>query len=328
MKRLKLGAFLTGLASMLLGLSKIAGTQASSPTGPAALPSEADVRQILVHAVDTEKRTVGIVAGLIDSQGSRVVAYGQLDQKSPGTPGADTVYEIGSVTKVFTSLLLADMVTRGKVSLDDPVAKYLPSSVTMPSRSGKQITLVDLATHTSGLPRVPSNLKPAHADNPYADYTVDDMYAFLSSYQLTRDPGAKYEYSNLGGGLLGPALALLDLLQVLVRAALVQDHLRGMPVGSLDESDLGVDHFEKELCRRFREDLELGLAGSLHEKRILIAGDRYDEIGRELIASDVSIQNFGIDADRRALLRRLVGHQGQTAVDQVLANVVHAVGRV
>jgi CubicO group peptidase (beta-lactamase class C family) len=205
MKRLKLGAF---LATALLSLWKAPGTQASAPTVPAALPSEADVRQILVHAVDTEKRTVGIVAGLIDSRGSRVVGYGQLDQKSPGTPGADTVYEIGSVTKVFTSLLLADMVTRGKVALDDPVAKYLPPSVSMPSRSGKQITLVDLATHTSGLPRVPSNLKPAHADNPYADYTVEDMYAFLSTYQLTRDPGAKYEYSNLGGGLLGHVLAL------------------------------------------------------------------------------------------------------------------------
>jgi len=208
MKGLKLGAFLTGLASALLGLSEIAGTQAAPPTGTAALPSEADVRQILVHAVDTEKRTVGIVVGLIDSNGSRVIGYGQLDEKSPGTPGADTVYEIGSVSKVFTSLLLADMVTRGKVALDDPVAKYLPSSVTMPSRNGKQITLVDLATHTSGLPRIPSNLKPSHADNPYADYTVENLYTFLSSYQLTRDPGDKYEYSNLGGGLLGHVLAL------------------------------------------------------------------------------------------------------------------------
>jgi len=207
MKRLRFGAF---LATTLLGLSEIAGTQTAVPTGAATLPSEADVRQILVHAVDTEKRTVGIVAGLIDSQGSRVIGYGQLDQKSPGTPGADTVYEIGSVTKVFTSLVLADMVERGKVALDDPVAKYLPSSVTMPSRNGKQITLVDLSTHTSGLPRVPSNLKPADVNNPYADYTVENMYAFLSGYQLTRDPGAKYEYSNLGGGLLGHVLALRE----------------------------------------------------------------------------------------------------------------------
>ncbi|HEV2425049.1 MAG TPA: serine hydrolase [Terriglobia bacterium] len=198
----------TILTSVLLGICKIAGAQATTAAQSAVLPSEADVKQILVHAVDTEKRTVGIVVGLIGPQGSSVVSYGRLDQKLRGTPGPDTVYEIGSITKVFTSLLLADMVKRSEVALDDPVAKYLPKSVKMPSRNGKQITLVDLATHTSGLPRLPSNLKPANPENPYADYTVEDLYAFLSSYQLTRDPGSKYEYSNLGGGLLGHLLAL------------------------------------------------------------------------------------------------------------------------
>ncbi len=205
MKPLKFG---TLLASVLLGLPKITVAQAAAASGAGALPSEADVKQILVHAVDTEKRTVGLVVGLIDANGSHVVGYGRLDQKMTGTPGPDTVYEIGSVTKVFTSLLLADMVKKGEVSLDDPVAKYLPKSVKMPSRSGKEITLVDLATHTSGLPRLPSNMKQANPDNPYADYTVDDLYAFLSSYQLKRDPGSQYEYSNLGGGLLGHVLAL------------------------------------------------------------------------------------------------------------------------
>lgn len=205
MKQPRLGVLLT---SVLLGLSELAGAQNPAAANTPALPSEADVKQILVHAVDTERRTVGIVVGLIGPQGSSVVSYGRLDQKVPGTPGADTVYEIGSISKVFTSLLLADMVKRGEVALDDPVAKYLPKSVKMPSRNGKQITLVDLATHTSGLPRLPSNLKPANPENPYADYTVDDLYAFLSSYQLTRDPGSKYEYSNLGGGLLGHVLAL------------------------------------------------------------------------------------------------------------------------
>jgi len=204
-RRSRLGGL---LASAVLGLTRLAGAQTTAAAGESQFPSEADVKQILVHVVDTEKRTVGIVAGLIGPQGSRVVSYGQLDPKMPGTPGPDTVYEIGSISKVFTSLLLADMVKRGEVALDDPVAKYLPKSVKMPSRNGKEITLVDLATHTSGLPRLPSNLKPANAENRYADYTVDDMYAFLSSYQLTSDPGSKYEYSNLGGGLLGHVLAL------------------------------------------------------------------------------------------------------------------------
>src|SRR5205085_8424519 len=111
-----------------------------------------------------------------------------------------TIFEIGSATKVFTSLLLADMVQRGQVALDDPVAKYLPPTVKMPERHGRSITLVDLATHTSGLPRLPTNMTPKNQANPYADYSVEQLYQFLSNYQLTRDVGSQYEYSNLGGG--------------------------------------------------------------------------------------------------------------------------------
>jgi len=122
--------------------------------------------------------------------------------------GADDVFEIGSITKVFTASILADMVTRGEVRLDDPVAKYLPASAHIPSRNGRQITLFDLATQSSGLPRMPSNLTPRDSMNPYADYTVQQMYAFLSGYQLPRDIGTSYEYSNLGVGLLGHALSL------------------------------------------------------------------------------------------------------------------------
>ena len=85
------------------------------------------------------------------------------------------------MTKVFTSLLLADMVQRGEVALTDPVAKYLPPDVKVPERGGKKITLVDLATHTSGLPRMPSNFTPKDPANPYADYSVEQMYEFLSA---------------------------------------------------------------------------------------------------------------------------------------------------
>jgi D-alanyl-D-alanine-carboxypeptidase/D-alanyl-D-alanine-endopeptidase len=93
--------------------------------------------------------------------------------------------------------------------LDDPVANYLPRSVRMPVRRGSHpITLLDLATQSSGLPRMPDNFSPRDSSNPYADYSVQQLYEFLSRYQLPRDPGASYEYSNLGMGLLGHALAL------------------------------------------------------------------------------------------------------------------------
>jgi len=97
------------------------------------------------------------------------------------------------------------MVERKEVALEDRVAKYLPQ-VKVPGRSGKQITLVDLSTHTSGLPRLPSNLKPRDPSNPYVDYTIGLLYEFLSGYVLPRDPGQKYEYSNVGAGLLGHTL--------------------------------------------------------------------------------------------------------------------------
>ena len=174
-----------------------------------AAPTDAEVHQILVDRIDIYKKSTGIVVGVLTPQGSRVVACGTFDDdQDKRVPSAESVYEIGSNSKVFTSLLLMDMVQRGEVKLDDPVSKYLPKTVHMPARNGKEITLLDLAMHVSGLPRMPSNFAPKDPDNPYADYTVQQMYDFLSSYQLTRDIGEKYEYSNLAVGLLGNTLAL------------------------------------------------------------------------------------------------------------------------
>ena len=174
---------------------------------PLNVLSTDEIRDILVKRVDHQKQAVGIVVGVIEPDGRRVVAYGDLAREDPRTLDGDTIFEIGSITKVFTSLLLADMVNRKEVTLDDPAAKYLPENVELPERSGKSITLRDLSTHTSGLPNLPSNLKPKNAANPYADYRVDDLYQFLSGYTLPRDPGSEFEYSNLGAGLLGHVLA-------------------------------------------------------------------------------------------------------------------------
>jgi serine-type D-Ala-D-Ala carboxypeptidase/endopeptidase len=177
----------------------------SSPESP--IPPDSEIRKILAERIDKEHQSVGIVVGVIEPKGSRLISYGGLDEDDPRPLSGDTIFEIGSVTKVFTSLLLADMVERGEVALADPVAKYLPVSVKVPQRGGRVITLQDLATHTSGLPRLPGNLTPKDQANPYADYSVEQLYQFLSTYELTRDIGSKYEYSNLGGGLLGHVLA-------------------------------------------------------------------------------------------------------------------------
>ncbi len=165
----------------------------------------AAVRQVLKDAVDNG-HTVGIVVGIVDANGRSFFSYGKTAGAGRDVDG-DTVFEIGSVTKTFTATLLADMVQRGLVGLDDPVAKYLPAGTKMPSRGGKEITLLDLATHRSGLPRMPANFAPADPANPYVDYTAGKMFAFLAAYTLPRDIGASYEYSNLGAGLLGEVLA-------------------------------------------------------------------------------------------------------------------------
>ena len=125
--------------------------------------------------------------------------------------GERSVFEIGSITKVFTAILLADMVAKGEVAFDDPVAKFLPEGeVTMPTRGGKEITLLDLPTHRSALPRMPDDFAPADATNPFADYTVEQMYEFLSNHELRRDIGAEAEYSHLGVGLLDHVLARVN----------------------------------------------------------------------------------------------------------------------
>jgi serine-type D-Ala-D-Ala carboxypeptidase/endopeptidase len=171
------------------------------------LPSDGRIRDILLDRIDRQKQSVGIVVGVLEPSGRRIISYGRLDKKAPQPPNEDSVFEIGSTTKVFTSLVLADRVHHGEVSLSDPAGNYLPPGVKMPQRGGKQITLEDLATHRSGLPRLPSNLSLKNRANPYADYSIDQLYQFLSSYRLTSDIGSQYLYSNLGGGLLGHLLA-------------------------------------------------------------------------------------------------------------------------
>jgi CubicO group peptidase (beta-lactamase class C family) len=181
---------------------------ATIPVWGAHAPTNAEIHAILADRIDRDHQSVGIVVGVIDQQGRRIVGYGSLDQGDPRPVDGDTLFEIGSVTKILTSLLLAEMAQRGEVALSDPVAKYLPRGVKVPERGGRSITLEDLATHTSGLPRTPANLAPKDPANPFADYSPQMLYDFLSGYQLTRDIGSEWEYSNLGSGLLGHALAL------------------------------------------------------------------------------------------------------------------------
>lgn len=146
----------------------------------------------------------GIVIAVIEGKDSAVYGFGRGNQDR--LPDADTVYEIGSVTKTITGLLLAQAVVAGKVTLAELVADLLPGYA-MPGTKERAITLRDLATHYSGLPRLPGNLAPADLNDPYADYGEPQLRAFLADHVMARASGAAFEYSNLGYGLLGTALA-------------------------------------------------------------------------------------------------------------------------
>jgi CubicO group peptidase (beta-lactamase class C family) len=202
---------------MLYRRAVLVGALAASISGvraDAAAPSDEAIQAMLQERVGSDRQSTGIVAVVSDAGGSRLFAYGRPGTADNRPLDGDTVFEIGSMTKVLTALILADMVARGEVAMNDPVAEYLPASVKIPEFQGKPITLLDLAAYTSGLPNIPDNFVPKDEldhwwalPNPFADYTVEKLYAFLSGYTLKYEPGTHYEYANLGFGLLGHALA-------------------------------------------------------------------------------------------------------------------------
>ncbi|MBY0488741.1 MAG: serine hydrolase [Gemmatimonadaceae bacterium] len=189
----------------LVTCAALAAVTPSLSAQPRAFPSDSAIRAVLVARVNGGIAP-GYAVGLIDSTGAtRIITVGTGAGSAP--VDAHTLFEIGSITKTFTGTILASMVADRSVRLDQPVAELLPPGTRIPARGARQITLLDLATQSSGLPRMPGNFAPKDPTNPYADYDGARMLSFLASYELTRDPGAAYDYSNLGVGLLGYALA-------------------------------------------------------------------------------------------------------------------------
>ena len=134
-------------------------------------PSDAAIQAILQECVGKDRESTGIVAVVSGSACGRLFTYGSSGAADNRQLDGDTVFEIASITKVLTALILAAMVQRGEVAMSDPVAKYLPPSVKVPAYEGELITLLDLATYTSGLP-----IRPDNFTGP--NYTEDEFYAF------------------------------------------------------------------------------------------------------------------------------------------------------
>jgi CubicO group peptidase (beta-lactamase class C family) len=188
---------------LLIGLGG-AGAWAAPPSDICA-EAEALARPLVESGT-----VVGMTVALVREGRTEIFGLGRMGANDARQPNGETVFEIGSVSKVFTGLLLADAIERGEVALDDVLGKYLPNDVAMPTKDDRPIRLVDLVTHTSGLPRLPDNLMPQiaeHPENPYAQYTVAQLHEAVAAQKLASTPGKRFVYSNYGMGLLGHLLA-------------------------------------------------------------------------------------------------------------------------
>ncbi len=192
----------------------------SGPLGamePSAQPTSI---QDLADAFVDAKSAPGIAIGVLDESGRiRTYCAGTLEVGGGQPVTENTIFEIGSITKVFTATLAHLLEQQGELSLSDPVGVHLPEEVDVKVVDGNEMTLWHLATHTSGLPRRPSRL---NSDQSYYPFRLDQLYEFLENWKPDRAPGGAYDYSNLGFGLLG---LILELNQEASYDELVQRHI-------------------------------------------------------------------------------------------------------
>jgi len=193
--------------SSAIVIALVAGWSAASLHAAEPLADIKPKIDALVAPLIDNKAVVGLVVGIRRGDEELFLSYGTIEPGRDAAPTPETIYEIGSITKAFTGVLLADESLRNGLDLNTPVVDALPAEAPKPEKPPeKPITLAHLATHTSGLPRLPDDLKAKDVTNPYANFTAKDAYAFFAKHQPKREPG-KYEYSNYAMGLLGQILA-------------------------------------------------------------------------------------------------------------------------
>jgi CubicO group peptidase (beta-lactamase class C family) len=234
--------------------------------------------------VDNNKTNAAIVVGLVNPNGTQFYGYGNMSNANPITVNKDTIFAIGSITKVFTTILLADMVDRGLVNLDDLIEKYLPTSVKVPIYNGQKITLENLATHTSGLPEFPAshcmtNFNGTDDDDSIQarlffiecdkNYTFDQLYQDLSNTTLTSEPGSKFAYSTFGISLLGHILSLKsgmsydELLKERILNVLGMNST-SIVLSDVQKSRLAIGHLNGQELPFWNTSRPIAPAGGLH----------------------------------------------------------------
>ena len=180
-------------------------------TPPVSIPSEVvQIHKIQVDTLGNDLVENGwmtaLSIGLIHPDGIEYYNYGSLSKEQQSLPSENSIYEIGSISKVFTALLLADLVNRKKIKPEAPLTEWTLKDWSLPSKDGVEISALHLVSHSSGLPRLPYGFNPTNIQNPYVDFSVADLRASLTDIPMPMTPGEHIVYSNLGSGLLGYGL--------------------------------------------------------------------------------------------------------------------------
>jgi CubicO group peptidase (beta-lactamase class C family) len=210
---MKVGSVVIGFAAAASLFTDCGKKPSPTPNPSASLPLDQRIEAIVQPLID-DGWAQGIMVGVLHDGKESYLAFGSITDKEATPPDENTVFEIGSITKVFTAITLAEMASKGEVALDDPLEKFLPGDIEIPSPGGKPITLESLAAHISGLPNVPANFWD-ESDNIYdndvaglrwSEYSEPQVRDYFKAPSPPLDDARKYVYSNLGAGLLGHAL--------------------------------------------------------------------------------------------------------------------------
>jgi CubicO group peptidase (beta-lactamase class C family) len=182
------------------------GTSRTTPPPVTADPWRDQVAAQVKPYLDATIIT-GVAIAIVDGDRARVYGFGRAGN-SDAAPGADTLFEIGNVTAVYTAVLLADAIERGAIAADTPVASLLPVGASLPVGGDVAMTVEHLASHRSGLPRLPDAVASRMlAGDPHAGYGEDALFRDLAAARLVAVPGERFTYSTFGVGVLGHLLA-------------------------------------------------------------------------------------------------------------------------
>jgi serine-type D-Ala-D-Ala carboxypeptidase/endopeptidase len=247
---LSMGLFLICILALSCFSTIVLNSVIAQPTASQLATAKESSIMLLLNNVKRYLPDASIVVGIITPNGTQVYSYGNLSKANSTKVNGNTIFDIASLTKVFTTTLLADMVKQGLVNLEDPVEKYLPATVRVPAYNGHKITLENLATHTSGLPDFPAGWIRNHT------YTTQQVYNFLSNTPLQSEPGTKANYSDFGMGLLGQ---ILSVRAGVPYAQLVKD--RTLSVLGMDSTGIAMNSTAITLSDALKSRLAKGHIG-------------------------------------------------------------------